>query len=232
MVKAVNTAWEMARYHSAERHLYPEVVEVLQQIKADHPTAIIGAVTDGRSNPLFMTFTLAPLFDFSCSWEDDQGGRQKFFQELNQTAGETSQLTWIYDEARHKYAVLKQAAYGMKTTKNDNDETEIPALVFPDTYDDRVWIHVGDDLAFDVGGSAACGAKTIYAELADKYEQTARHRYYDDQPQPSWSTTPDNELRRRYEMAKQAEEKVDVRLHFLKRLPEAVTTILEQNRNE
>ena len=230
MVRAVNTAWEMARYHAAERHLYPEVVEVLQQIKEEHPTAIIGAVTDGRSNPLFMTFTLAPYFDFSCSWEDDQGGRQKFFQELGQTGGETSQLTWIYDEARYKYAVLKQAADGM-TTKNGK---EIPAnpKVFPDTYDDRVWIHVGDDLAFDVGGSAACGAKTIYAELADKYEQTARHRYYDDQPQPSWSTTPDNELRKRYEMAKQAEEKVDVRLRFLKRLPEAITTILEKQKSE
>lgn len=227
MVKAVSTAWEMERHHAAERHLYPEVLEVLQQIKDDHPTAIIGSVTDGRSNPLFMTFTLAPYFDFACSWEDDQGNRKKFFQELATTAGETSQLTWIYDEARYKYAVLKQAAAGlMEEGEKVAATTVVKELTFPATYDDRVWIHVGDDLAFDVGGSAACGAKTIYAELADKYGQTARLRYYENEPQPAWSTTPSEELKKRYEMAKAAEGKVDVKLKFLTRLPEAINDIL------
>jgi hypothetical protein len=53
-VRAVSTAWEMERHHSAERHLYPEVLDVFNQIRTEHPDAIIGAVTDGRSNPLFM----------------------------------------------------------------------------------------------------------------------------------------------------------------------------------
>ena len=224
MVKAVSTAWEMERHHAAERCLYPEVLDALKQIKREHPTAIIGAVTDGRSNPLFMTFTLAPLFDFSCSWEDDQKDRQNFFHGLDQTGGETSQLTWIYDEARYKYAVLKQAADAM--ARKEDGGGVVKPLVYPDTYDDRVWIHVGDDLAFDVGGSAACGAKTIYCELAEKYGQTARHRYYDDKPQPSWSSTPSLELRKRYEMAKTAEPKVTVRLSYLSQLPEAVNSIL------
>lgn len=215
----------MERHHASERHLYPEVVQALKEIKADHPTAIIGAVTDGRSNPLCMTFTLAPFFDFHCSWEDDQGGRKKFFQELENTGGDASQLTWIYDEARHKYAMLKQAADGMAPL------TKEPALLtFPDTYDDRVWIHVGDDLAFDVGGSAACGAKTIHAELAEKYKQTARHLLDHDatakqQPQ-FWSTTPPSELKKRYEMSQAAQDKVDVKLQFLTRLPEAINDIL------
>ena len=223
VVKAVSRAWEMERHHAAERCLYPEVLDAIKEIKKEHPTAIIGAVTDGRSNPLFMTFTLAPLFDFSCSWEDDQKNRLNFFHELDSTGGETSQLTWIYDEARYKYAVLKQAADAMS---KGTSAKEIPPLVYPDTYDDRVWIHVGDDLAFDVGASAACGAKTIYCELADKYGQTARHRYYDDKPQPKWSSTPSLELRKRYEMAKTAAERVDVKLSFLGQLPEAVNSIL------
>ena len=229
MVRAVSTAWEMARHHAAERNLYPEVLDILKQIKEENPTAIIGAVTDGRSNPLFMTFTLAPFFDFSCSWEDDQGGaRQKFFQELELTGGESSQLTWIYDEARYKYAVLKQAADAINTANDDEDS--IPALVFPDTYDDRVWIHVGDDLAFDVGGSAACGAKTIYCELAEKYGQTARQRYDDDNnEQPSWSATPSAELTKRIEMSRAAKDKISVTLHYLTRLPEAINDILKPN---
>ena len=205
------------------------MLESLQQIKDKHPNAIIGAVTDGLANPLFMTFTLAPLFDFSCSWEDDQKDRQKFFHELESTGGETSQLTWIYDEARHKYAVLKQAARAMK---KGVDPKDIPALSYPETYDDLVWIHVGDDLAFDVGGSASCGAKTVYCELADKYEQTARHRYYDDKPQPSWSSTPSLELRKRYEMAKSAAGRVDVKLSFLGQLPDAINTILSSTEEE
>lgn len=218
-VKAVSREWEMERHHSAERHLYPEVRDVLKQIKEEHPQAIIGAVTDGRSNPMLMTFTLAPFFDSSCSWEDDQGGRQKFFKELELTGGESSQLAWIYDEARYKYAVLKQAADGMM---KDN----IPSLVYPDTYDDLVWIHVGDDLAFDVSGSAACGAKTIYCELADKYGQTARYRFVGEE-QPSWSTTPNIELKKRFEMSQLGKDKVDVKLNFLTRLPEAINDILE-----
>jgi hypothetical protein len=215
----------MERHHSAERNLYPEVLDILNEIKADHPDAIIGAVTDGRSNPLFMTFTLAPFFDFRCSWEDDQGKfkRQAFFRKLDSTGGDTSQLSWIYDEARYKYAELKNAADGMKMNVKDLEEP----LVYPATYDDRAWIHVGDDLAFDIGGAAACGAKTIYLELDDaRYGQSARHRYTSGEQAP-WSTTPESELRTRYEMAKAAEKKVDVKLNFLSTLPQAIKDILE-----
>lgn len=227
MVRAVSTAWEMARHHAAEKYLYPGVLDVLQEIKEKHPGAIIGAVTDGRSNPLFMTFTLAPYFDFRCSWEDDQGTarRQEFFQQLEETGGDTKELSWIYDDARYKYAELKQAADGMKFDTFKEDKP----LVFPATYDDRCWIHVGDDLAFDVGGSAACGARTIYAELDDKkYHQSARHRYDNNSDQqPSWSTTPQKELEMRNKMAKEAEKHhIDVRLKFLTRLPEAIDEIL------
>mgnify|MGYP001801523643 CR=1 FL=1 len=212
----------MERNHSAERHLYPEVLEVLQQIKDDHPKALIGAVTDGRYNPTLLQFTLGKYFDFACSWQDDQGQRKEFFQELESTGGDSSQLTWIYDEARYKYAVLKQAAAGME----EGNQEDVPTLVFPDTYDDRVWIHVGDDLALDVGGSAACGAKTIYAALADKYEQTARYRHEGNKPEPAWSTTPPEEMKMRQQMALAGQEKVDVELNFLTRLPEAVNDIL------
>ena len=75
----------MERHHAQERHLYPEVMDVLAQIKKEHPHVIIGAVTDGKANPRLMTFTLAKYFDFCMSWEDDQAGREKFFMELGDT---------------------------------------------------------------------------------------------------------------------------------------------------
>ena len=72
-VERVYSAWERERHHSAERHLYPEIISSLQRIKEEHPNVIIGAVTDGKANPMSMVFTLAPYFDFCTSWEDGSG---------------------------------------------------------------------------------------------------------------------------------------------------------------
>jgi hypothetical protein len=57
----------------------------LKKIKEEHPDVIIGAVTDGRAHAKLMMFTLlGPYhFNFCVSWEEQQGGWQKFFHELN-----------------------------------------------------------------------------------------------------------------------------------------------------
>ena len=94
--------WERERRHSAERHLYPEVLSSIQRIKEEHPDVIIGAVTDGKANPMQMVFTLAPYFDFCISWEDDAAGRTKFFKELSNVDGHAD-LQWIYTAAHEKY---------------------------------------------------------------------------------------------------------------------------------
>ena len=209
IVQAVMNAWEMERHHAAERHLYPECIDVFKKIKEAHPNVIIGAVTDGRANPLLMTFTLAPFFDFCMSWEDDQGGRSKFFKELSSVEG-NAELKWIYQAALDKFQELSaaQAALGK------DGPTEHP-----------VWIHVGDDLAYDVGGAAQCSAKTILVELADKYGQTARHRFETDS-QPSWSTNSRLELEKRRLLNDAARDKVDKKVAFLSLLPEAIDDIL------
>jgi FMN phosphatase YigB (HAD superfamily) len=222
VVQAVLSAWEMARHHAAERNLYPEVIDALKQIKAEHPGVIIGAVTDGKANPQLMTFTLAPFFDFCICWEDDQGGRRQFFKELDSVDGQV-ELTWIYDAARHKYALLKEAADAMKK----DGPKKVEHLTYPAEYDDLVWIHVGDDLAFDVGGSAACGAKTILVELAEKYGQTAPFRFDTSIEQPTWATTTTKELEARIRMNEASKELVDVQINSLVRLPVAINEILK-----
>lgn len=222
IVQSVLTAWEMARHHAAERNLFPHVIDSLKKIKEEHPNVIIGAVTDGRANPLLMTFTLAPYFDFCMSWEDHQGGRKKFFQDLG-SVGTKAELTWIYDAARHQYAIFKQAQDAM-TSAHKNEE--IKPLTWPDNYDDLTWIHVGDDLAFDVGGSSACGAKTILVELPESAGQTAPFRFDLTKAQPHWSTSTKEELEARIPMNQAAEELVNVRINTLERLPIAVNQIL------
>lgn len=225
VVQQVLTAWEMERHHSAERHIFPGVIDALKKIKEEHPEVIIGAVTDGKANPQLMTFTLAPYFDFCMSWEDEMGSRQKFFQDLLDVES-TPELTWIYDAARHKYAILKEAQHGMNTAMNVSEKKDIKPLVWPESYDDLVWIHVGDDLAFDVGGSAACGAKTILVELPKSAGQTAPFRFDTSIEQPAWSTTSKKELEGRIEMNNAAREHVSVEINSMERLPIAINQIL------
>lgn len=207
----------MERHHASERNLYPEVIDVLKQIKEEHPNVIIGAVTDGKANPMLMTFTLAPYFDFCMSWEDDQGARRNFFLELASASSE-AELTWIYEAAKEKYRVLASAAADIDAARGTKN---------PPRPEDAVWIHVGDDLAYDVGGSSSCGAKTIYLELdEEKYGQTARTRF-DGGPQPSWSTSSEEEIQKRRVMNELALDRVDAKIAYLTRLPEAINDILD-----
>lgn len=217
VVQAVYNAWEMERHHAGERHVYPEVIEMLEKIKEEHPNVVIGAVTDGKANPMLMTFTFARFFDFCMNWEDDQAGREKFFKELSDTDS-NAELKWIYEAALEKYSEFASARGSFKKKKDKADSIE--------TTED-VWIHVGDDLAYDVGGSAACGAKTILMELADKYNQTSRHRF-DCVDQPSWSVTMKAELEKRKKMNELAEDHVDKRIGYISGLSDAISELLAE----
>jgi FMN phosphatase YigB (HAD superfamily) len=232
VVDAVLTAWEMERHHAAERHLYVEVLPVLKQIKKEHPGVIVGAVTDGKANPKFMTFTLANYFDFCINWEDDQGGRRKFFQELSKVEG-NAELTWIYNATFEKGRELSEAAAAIRKAKKSDDgtaEEEDPSSLPIVGQANSIWIHVGDDLAYDVGGSAQCGAKTVLAELADKYGQTARHRFdAGSKKQPEWSVASEEELMARAVMNEAALEFVDEKLEYWHLLPDVINKILEDS---
>ena len=221
IVEAILTAWEMERHHAAERNLYPEVIDFLRELKEQHPDVIVGAVTDGRANPMFMTFTLGQFFDFCMSWEDDQGGRSNFFKELSSVEGD-AELSWIYNAAFEKYqemAEMKSAIAAEKPEEGPSDGE--------DCENEKIWIHVGDDLAYDVGGASACGAKTILVELAEKYGQTARLRF-DSSEQPQWSTNTATELEKRRIMNENARQHVDQKIPYLSQLMEAVNNILEE----
>lgn len=71
LVSHVFDSWLHARHASAERYLFDGAMEMLQQVKDSYPNACIGAITNGRGNPLRMTNTLARYFDFCVSGEDD-----------------------------------------------------------------------------------------------------------------------------------------------------------------
>ena len=89
-----------------------------------------------------------------------------------------------------------------------------------------------------MGGSSQCDTKTIFAELADKYGQTARHRFEDashnsrsrsHREQPTWSVSTPDELKRRAVMNEAAKEFVDERLEYWHLLPESVNKIVAES---
>ncbi|KAL7527746.1 hypothetical protein ACHAXR_003522, partial [Thalassiosira sp. AJA248-18] len=213
-VERVYSAWERERHHSAERHLYPEVLSSLQKIKERHPNVIIGAVTDGKANPMHMVFTLAPYFDFCMSWEDDASGRAEFFKELSNVDGHAG-LQWIYKAAYDKYTEM---AENRGLPLGNDEDGEGPA-----------WLHVGDDLALDVGGSASCGANTILLDLHEEYGQTAKERFLwgGAAMMPSWNTASSEEIANRKAMNDAAESMVDKRISRLALLPDVVDEILK-----
>ena len=217
VVQAVYNAWEMERHHAAERHLYPDAISAIKQIQSDHPNVIIGAVTDGSANPMLMVFSLMPLFDFTVSWEDDMGeiaqlSQMEQIQELSEV-DKSDGLSWIY-----RLAVEKGKAMSQLTSQMQNDEDK-------DEENEWCWIHVGDDLAYDVGGSATNGAKTVLVELDPEYGQTAKLRVKGERP--PWATESMEQLAAHQKMALNAKDKVDATISKLSELPEVINELLK-----
>jgi hypothetical protein len=184
---------------------------------------------------MLMTFTLARYFDFCTSWEDDQAGRTKFFADLTSVSG-NAELKWIYDAAKETYFELyraQQVMQGMPSFRLDGGSEGRGDGISPG----KIWIHAGDDLAYDVGGSAQSGARTIWLELDEaRYGQTARQRFDDGRRPvarlPRWSTSTPQELERRRVLNRLAMDKVDERVRYLSRLPEAVRDIVDRVNEE
>eukprot|EP00571_Detonula_confervacea_P016439 CAMPEP_0172302834 /NCGR_PEP_ID=MMETSP1058-20130122/4485_1 /TAXON_ID=83371 /ORGANISM="Detonula confervacea, Strain CCMP 353" /LENGTH=426 /DNA_ID=CAMNT_0013013467 /DNA_START=38 /DNA_END=1318 /DNA_ORIENTATION=+ len=222
VVESIYSAWERERHHSAERHLYPDIITSLQKIKEEHPDVVIGAVTDGKANPMLMVFSLAPYFDFCMSWEDDAAGRIEFFKELGNSTN--ADLHWIYRAAYDKYTEIAETKKGLRKSFGEDEAEETRDGVESDR---PLWIHVGDDLAYDVGGSASCGAKTILLDLDEEYGQTAKVRFSPNAQMPSWNTASDEEIVNRKAMNDAAEGMVDKRVTRLTMLPDAIDEILK-----
>ena len=84
-------------------------------------------------------------------------------------------------------------------------------------------------MAYDVGGSASCGARTILLDLDDEYGQTAKRRFGPDARMPSWSTNPPEEIVRRRAMNDAAETMVNKRVSRLSMLADAIDEILKED---
>merc|ERR1712151_1465130 len=130
-------AWLDERTASAERNLFPDAIQMLETIKHNYPDVVIGAITNGRGNPLHMK-KLPNYFQFCISGEDDS-----VFPHRKPHRG-------IYDatlsHVNNLYSISLQEEFSSSPS---------------------CWVHVGDDLVNDVAASAACGAIPIWLDWED-----------------------------------------------------------------
>jgi len=87
---------------------------------------------------------------------------------------------------------------------------------------DLNWIHVGDDLANDVGASAACGAKTIWFTGANSNGADGEKGV------GFWSTATPDEMKMRQELDELAKQFTDAEIYALNGLSDAIRNILNK----
>ena len=222
MIDSIYTQWEMERHVSAERHLYPEAICMLQQIQTQFPSCVLGAITNGKGNPLHMVHTLKPYFDFCISGEDDtvfpyRKPHAKIFQAA-------------YDYAQE---IFIQRYYQQQ---GEDDDDEEKSLTFNHSL---FWIHVGDDLCNDIAASIACGAKgAIWVDLQPQYGQTSNKRFIlpqeekQQEQQPSWSTLSKIEIEKRRLLSKDILQQVSAdtvkRIDTLVNIPQVLVEWIQR----
>ncbi len=88
---------------------------------------------------------------------------------------------------------------------------------------------MGDNVAWDIGGSASCSANTILLDLNDEYGQTAKLRFHRTNAfMPSWNTTPEEEIVNRKAMNDAAKSMGNQQITRLSLLPDAIEDILRE----
>lgn len=192
--------WEMNRHLAAERHLYHDAISMLQSLKEKYPDAIIGAITNGKGNPLMMKNSIHEYFDFCVSGEDQNVFPYRKPHEA------------IYLKSLDVYKELK----GLNSDLLQENEL--------------CWFHVGDDLANDVGASAKCGARAVWVELGNDYNQSASKRFgtqkNNESAQPFWSTATNEEIAKRKKLNEESMTFVSARIETLSDLPNAIQSII------
>jgi FMN phosphatase YigB (HAD superfamily) len=92
---------------------------------------------------------------------------------------------------------------------------------------DRVWCHVGDCLANDVGASAACGALAVwYNSDATAYKYTESTLDVLTKSEPSWSTATATEVEQRQRLFRDAKSRIATRISKLSELEDALDELL------
>jgi putative hydrolase of the HAD superfamily len=215
--------WEANRHLAAEKYLYHDTIPMLESLQEQYPNAVIGAITNGKGNPMMMKQTIHEFFDFCVSGEDENVFP---YRKPNQE---------IYSKSLECFYDLRDSTADTPTTTRSSEK------------DNLCWFHIGDDLANDVGASAKSGAYSIWADLDEElYSQSASKRFSkrnsttsqegdtikqvtnnDDKSnaQPFWSTATKEEIEKREQLNNESMMYVAARIDNLSELPNTINDI-------
>ena len=135
VARGYHIAWIPARGAAAAKHLFPGVAEALESIRANHPDALIGSVTNGLGSAAGAG--LGAFFDFEVSAD----------QSLDEEVGLHG------DDARKPGAFPYEAAVRKINELKGHDSF---AIEHP-----SAWVHVGDDVVNDCAFAKTFGARAV-----------------------------------------------------------------------
>uniref|UniRef100_A0A7S0Q8U7 Uncharacterized protein n=1 Tax=Coccolithus braarudii TaxID=221442 RepID=A0A7S0Q8U7_9EUKA len=194
--------WLEERHRAANELLCKGAVEAIRESVCAHPHAVVGAVTNGRGDPLCMP-DLCSMFDFTVSGEDED-----VFPDRKPSPA-------IYEHTLQRAAAAREAR-GLEAS----DAILIAAS----------WVHVGDCLVNDVDAAKTVGAHTVWLDLnADPGTKTAWLDKSADgsKSAPDFSTASEDEVTLRRKRANEVLRggRVDVRIEHICELPVALRTL-------
>jgi FMN phosphatase YigB (HAD superfamily) len=246
LVQECYEVWEQERHIAAQRHLFPDTTETLAMVRARYPDLCVAAITNGSGNPLApvpANSSLAPYFDFRVSGEDDS-----VFPHRKPHAG-IYQRTWeIYQDLfphhhHHSNNDNNELRNGKSIDKYYSGGQE-GALNLPQSLsNNRIWVHVGDCLANDVGASAACGAYAIWLQDGSSLslstsalsnsaaglhmlEQSSKPLQ---KSEPYYSTATPKDIDERSKRAESGKSSIAVRIESISQLPSALDQLLHDS---
>jgi len=204
MVEKAFEVWLAERHASAERHIYPDAIDMLNTLIQKYPDICIGAITNGRGNPMDMPNTIQTYFDFCVAGEDED----------------------VFPHRKPHEGIFKvslsKAHQLLFEREQQHEETNQGGSSL--SLDSYCWIHVGDDLANDVGASAACGAKAIWMAYEAIQEDNNSKKSAN-----FVSTASPEEQEARKRMNEKAMASVSAKIESLSELPDAIESILNMN---
>mmetsp|Transcript_27765 Transcript_27765/g.41309 ORF Transcript_27765/g.41309 Transcript_27765/m.41309 type:complete len:382 (-) Transcript_27765:328-1473(-) len=198
-------AWLNERHAAAERHLFSDALNMFECLRKDFPDACIGAITNGRGDPLEMKSTLSSFFDFTVSGEDEG-----VFPNRKPHPG-------IYKAAIERFESIGSIRQSVFSNTDILEVMRWDGVEKGNGATNLCWVHVGDDLANDVGASAACGAQAVWLDPDED----------EDDSTPFWSTATNEEIERRKRMNDLARDSVSAKISTLLELPDAIRQILD-----
>ena len=137
VARGYHIAWIPARGAAAQAHLFPGVAEALAALRANHPNALIGSVTNGLGSA--EGAGLGAFFDFEVSADAS----------LDEEVG-------LHGDDARKPGLFPYEAATKKMARIQKKEDGAFEISHP-----RAWVHVGDDVVNDCAFAKTFGARAV-----------------------------------------------------------------------